>query len=101
MTARLGVSGGVPVRRIVAAQRGATLLARPKVDPLGSDLHTFLAFAMLRMRDRLDRTDVGATLLWHATQSLSAARQRFLDERAETGGRRHSRPSCGGATARQ
>ena len=42
---------GVPVRRAVAAERDATCLARPQMNPEAADLYAFRAFAALRLLD--------------------------------------------------
>src|SRR5215218_2204828 len=47
MSCRARVFGGVPVRRVVAAQRDAALLAGAQVDPLRADLDALLAFMVL------------------------------------------------------
>ena len=51
MPAGVRVFAGVPVRRAVATKRDAACLARAQVDPARADLHTFLAFAALRLLD--------------------------------------------------
>jgi hypothetical protein len=56
---------GVAVRRTVAAERGATRLARSKVDPRGADLHTLVALPAFRLSDSRNRTDVAAALVRH------------------------------------
>jgi hypothetical protein len=43
------VFAGVTVWRAVTAQRYAARLACAQMNPLGADLHTFVAFAALRL----------------------------------------------------
>ena len=51
---------GVAIRRTIAAQRDSTRLARPQMNPVAADLHTFFAFAALWPFDRLDRVQMRA-----------------------------------------
>jgi hypothetical protein len=51
MSASMRVLGGVAVRRTVAAERNATCLAGPQVDPVVADLNALGAFAALRLFD--------------------------------------------------
>jgi hypothetical protein len=55
MSTGAGVFAGVLIRRAIAAQRDSTRLARPQMNPRRSDLYAFLAFATMRLLDRLDR----------------------------------------------
>ena len=55
MSTGVCVFAGVLIRRAVAAQRDSTRLARPEMHPIGTDLHTFFAFAAVRLLDRLNR----------------------------------------------
>jgi hypothetical protein len=55
MSTGVRVFAGVLIWRAVAAQRDATRLARPQMDPIGTDLYTFFAFATMRLLDRLNR----------------------------------------------
>jgi hypothetical protein len=43
------VLAGVPVRRAIAAERDAALLARPQMYPVCPNLYAFFAFAPLRL----------------------------------------------------
>ena len=54
MSAGVRVFAGVLIRRAVAAQRDSTRLACPQMHPVGTDLHAFLAFATMRLLDRLN-----------------------------------------------
>ena len=60
----------VLVRRAVAAQRHATCLARAQMDPARADLHTFLAFAALRLLDRFNRIQMRTALVGHRGISI-------------------------------
>ena len=60
MSAGVRVFAGVLIRRAVAAQRDSTRLARPQMNPVAADLHTFFAFAALWPFDRLDRVQMRA-----------------------------------------
>jgi hypothetical protein len=48
------VFAGVLIRRAVAAQRDATRLTRPQVDPIAANLHAFFALSPMRLLDRLN-----------------------------------------------
>src|ERR1043165_4669441 len=48
----------VSIRRAVATTRSTTLLTRPQMHPLRSDLHTLLAHTLLRRLDVADRIDM-------------------------------------------
>src|ERR1051326_1775885 len=52
--------GRVAVRRAVATTRPTTLLTRPQMHPLRSDLHTLLAHTLLRRLNVTDRVDMTA-----------------------------------------
>ena len=52
------VLAGVLIRRAVAAQRDSTRLARSEMHPMRTDLHTFFAFAPMRLLDRLNRNRI-------------------------------------------
>ena len=58
MSTGVRVFAGVLIRRAVTAQRDSTRLARPEMDPIGTDLHAFFAFATMRLLDRLDRNRI-------------------------------------------
>ena len=45
------VLAGMPVRRTIAAERDAALLARPQMYPVCPNLHAFFAFAALGLFD--------------------------------------------------
>ncbi|HET6670066.1 MAG TPA: hypothetical protein VFH15_07510 [Pyrinomonadaceae bacterium] len=60
MATRVRVLRGVSIRRVVAAQRGATCLASAQVHPARTNLHTFFAYPSLRMFDVRDRSDMSA-----------------------------------------
>jgi len=51
MTRRCGMSARVPIRRRIAAQRGAARLARAKVDPSRAGLHALVALPAHRSFD--------------------------------------------------
>jgi hypothetical protein len=65
MSASVCVFTGVPIPRAVTAERGATCLARPQVDPVCADLHALFAFASVRLFDRLDRIEMSAASVRH------------------------------------
>ena len=65
MLARAGVLGCVFVRRVVAASRATAFLARAQVDPLRTDLHTFLALLALRALESSNSADMRTALLRH------------------------------------
>ena len=48
------VFAGVLIWRAVTAERDATCLARPQMDPGAADLHALFAFATLRLFDGFD-----------------------------------------------
>ena len=58
MSASVRVFAGMLVWRAVAAERDSARLARPQMNPVGTDLHAFFAFAALRLLDRLDRNRI-------------------------------------------
>ena len=60
MTTCLRVRGGVAVRRVVATERPATLLACPQMNPLGADLHTLFALTPFRMLDTRNSVEMRA-----------------------------------------
>jgi hypothetical protein len=47
----MSVLAGMPIRRAIAAQRDATLLAGAQMDPGRTDFYAFLTFAALRLLD--------------------------------------------------
>ena len=51
MRGSVRVLAGVTVRRTIAAERDAALLARAQMHPVCPDLHAFFAFAALRLFD--------------------------------------------------
>jgi len=55
MSTCVRVFAGMLIGGAVAAQRDSTLLARPEMHPIGTDLYAFFAFAALRLLNRLDR----------------------------------------------
>ena len=55
MSTGVCVFAGVLIRRAVAAQRDSTRLACPQMNPIGTDLYAFFAFATMRLLDRLNR----------------------------------------------
>jgi hypothetical protein len=61
MAAGLGVLTGVLVRRTVAAEGHAAVLAGPKMNPLGADLYAFFAFASARKANRFNGLKMRAT----------------------------------------
>jgi hypothetical protein len=63
-----GVLARVAIRRVVATQRDAALLAGPQVHPRGVDLHALLADALLRLFDVRNGFDMRATVVWHETR---------------------------------
>ena len=67
MSTGVRVLAGVLIRRAVAAQRDSALLARPQMHPVGADLYAFLAFATMRLLDRLngDRIQMRTTFGIH------------------------------------
>ena len=61
----------MPIRRAVATERGAALLARSQVHPGASDLDALLAFPLFRPLDvRDDRRDVSAGFSRHVGVSV-------------------------------
>src|SRR5262245_10710413 len=65
------VLAGVLIRRVIATERRAALLAGPQVDPSPADLHALFAFASLRTLDALDGADVGAGAVGHSSETDS------------------------------
>ena len=65
MSGRVGVLGGVAIRRTVAAERHAARLAGPQMDPVSVNLHALLTFPLFRVRDGRDRGDVLAGFVGH------------------------------------
>src|SRR5438093_3117929 len=63
--ARARVLAGVPVRRVVATERRAALLAGPEMDPRRGDLHALTALPALRVLDGRDRPEIRARPFWH------------------------------------
>jgi hypothetical protein len=53
-----GVFAGMSIRGAVTAQRDATCLARPQMNPVAADLHAFRAFPALRMFDGFNRVEM-------------------------------------------
>jgi len=72
MLTRAGMFGRVSVWRVIAATRPTALLARPQVDPLGSYLDAFLAFAALWMFDSRDSTYMCARCVGHRSPLILA-----------------------------
>jgi hypothetical protein len=54
MSTGVRMFAGVLIRRAVAAKRQSTCLAGPEMDPIGTDLHAFFAFAPMRLLDRVN-----------------------------------------------
>ena len=77
MAAGVGVPGGVAVRRIVAAQGCAALLAGPQVDPAGADPDAFLALVALRLPDFLDGSEMAADSFSHGLHLFAPNLARF------------------------
>ena len=65
MPARARVFAGVLIRRAVATQRHAALLAGAQMHPLRPDLHTLRALGAGGMFDRSDSRKMGATSVGH------------------------------------
>ena len=65
MVSCLGVFTRVLVRRTIATERHAVLLACAKVNPDSPDLDAFFAFVPMWMFYRPDRFDVAARIVWH------------------------------------
>ena len=65
MPARPRVFAGVLIRRAVATQRHATLLAGAQMHPLRPDLHTLRALAAVRKFDGRDGGKMAATSVGH------------------------------------
>ena len=65
MSRGLGVFARVAVRRRIAAQRRATLLAGAKMDPLRADFHALGALADFWLLDRVDRIEMRAGAIAH------------------------------------
>lgn len=51
MSARMSMFAGVLIWRAVAAECDSARLACPEMDPIGSNLYAFLAFAPARLLD--------------------------------------------------
>jgi hypothetical protein len=60
MAAGFRVAGRVAIRRVVATERGAALLADAQVHPCAPDLHAFFALAAFRVLDHRDGGNMGA-----------------------------------------
>src|SRR6185369_7502723 len=58
MPGRVRMMARVAVRRAVAAEGGAALLAGTQVDPAGADFHALLAHPKLRVFDGFDRGEM-------------------------------------------
>ena len=58
MTAAVRMFAGVVIWRAVAAQRDSTRLTCPEMHPITTDLYAFLAFAAIRLFDRLNRNRI-------------------------------------------
>jgi len=71
MSTGVCVFAGVAIRRTVAAQRDSTCLARPQMNPIAADLHTFFAFAALWLFDRLNRIQMGTASAGHSGKAIS------------------------------
>ena len=65
MTGGMRVLTRVTIRRAVAAQGHAALLAGAQVDPLRADLHAFGALANFRLLDRIDDVEMTTTAIGH------------------------------------
>ena len=66
MRGSVRVLAGVPIRRTIAAERDAALLARAQMYPGCANLHALFAFAALRLLDRLDRVKMRAASASHS-----------------------------------
>src|SRR5438105_1907514 len=75
MGAGARVLARVFVGRRVAAQRDAARLARPQMDPPGSDLHALVAFESPRVLHALDPDDVGTRAAHQDSLRSSSARR--------------------------
>ena len=65
MTRRVRVFARMLVRRAVAAQGNATLLAGPEMDPLRADFHALSAFGDLGMLHRINGVEMRAAAIGH------------------------------------
>ena len=65
MPTRVRVFAGMMVWRAVATERDSTCLAGPQMNPVGTDLHAFFAFAALRLLDGLDRIEMRTASVSH------------------------------------
>ena len=65
MPARPRVFAGVLIRRAIATQRHAALLAGAQMHPLRPDLHTLRALAAVRKFDGRDSGQMAATSVGH------------------------------------
>ena len=65
MPNRACVFAGVLIWRAITTQRDAAFLTSSQMHPGSTDLHAFLALPSLRLFDRGNRVDVGATLFRH------------------------------------
>ena len=81
----VGVLRGVAIRRVIATERRAALLARSEMDPRAADLHTFVALPALCMRDRGDSREMGARRIGHDKTIPRAVHSRpsAIDESAD------------------
>src|SRR5262245_28433663 len=89
MTARPRMLRRVTVRRVVAATCGATLLARPQVDPSRAALDAVFDLTPFGGFDGGNGVDVGAALIRHGDPSLM---QHLMNE----GDGNRSFTDCGG-----
>jgi len=65
MSRSVRVFTGVPIRRAIAAERHATRLARPQMNPVAADLHALFAFGALRLLDCFDCIQMRAAAVIH------------------------------------
>ncbi len=65
MVRGMRVFTGVPVRRAIATKRHAAFLTRAQMNPVGTDLHALLTFAVLRLFDGRHRIEMRAASASH------------------------------------
>ena len=79
MFCRVGVLARVLIRRTIATQGRAALLAGPKMHPLSADLHAFGTFANFGLLDGIDGIEMTTTAIGHNYFLLLAeARRRWI-----------------------
>ena len=70
MCSRVRMFARVLIWRAVTAERDATRLARPQMNPVCTDLYAFGAFANFRLFNRFDSVEMRATAVRHCRISL-------------------------------